>query len=253
MPTTIYKLPVQENIKQEQETKLSNFKDTPKDQMPRERLAAQGAGSLRDEELVAIMLKTGTKGVSVLERSSELIRKYKSLKTLCSASLEQLRENKGIGKAKAIELNALFEIARRINNEIKKDELKNNKELSLTSPDLVIHKIKEDCISYDVEGFYVLSLNSKNKLIDCSIASSGIINASLVHPRETFKIAIDKRANSIIVAHNHPSGDTNPSREDINITARLKETGKVIGIELLDHVIFSRTDDYFSFKEHDMI
>ncbi|MEP7146866.1 MAG: DNA repair protein RadC, partial [bacterium] len=232
---------------------LSNFKETPKEQMPREMLLKHGAGNLRDDELIAIMLKTGIKGVSVTERSSELLRKYKNLTDLCSTSTEQLMENKGIGSAKAIELNACFEIARRINNEIKKSELKNNKDLSLTNPDLVIHKIKEMDISYDAEGFYVLSLNSKNKLIDCRIATSGIINASLVHPRETFKIAIEKCANSIIVAHNHPSGDTNPSKEDINITARLKETGKVIGIEVLDHIIFSRSDDYFSFKEHDMI
>ncbi|CAN5590548.1 DNA repair protein RadC [soil metagenome] len=251
MPSNIHKLPVASKIKNPE--KLSGFKELPKDQMPRERFYNHGAGSLKDEELVAIMLKTGIKGVSVLERSSELLRKYQNLHSLCSTSHEQLLENKGIGMAKAIELNACFEIARRINNEIRRIELKNNRDLSLTSPDLAIHKIKEEDISYDVEGFYVLSLNSKNKLINCRLATSGIINASLVHPRETFKIAIDNRANSIIVAHNHPSGDTNPSKEDINITARLKETGKVIGIELLDHIIFSRSENYFSFKEHDMI
>jgi DNA repair protein RadC len=184
--------------------------------------------------------------------AQKLLAHFGSLKAVFEASLEDLQKIKGLGPAKASQLLACFEIARRVNKKITEDEKENLQLRPVTSPGDIVELIKSKIINYSREQFLVVSFDTRNRILGTDSISTGTLTASLVHPRETFESAIRKHAASIIISHNHPSGDTEPSEEDMKITKRLSEAGKVMGIEVLDHIIVTK-NGYFSFKEKGMI
>lgn len=209
-------------------------KELPLDDRPREKLMLRGVQSLSDAELIAILLRTGTKGKSVIQLSQELLRKHENLNSLTSLTHEALKNFRGIGKDKACSLLAAFEISRRVDSQ--KKWYSNKK---ITSPEDVANIFIPLLRDEVKENFYVVCLNSANRIIKFVLISVGNLNSSVVHPREVFKVAIENNAANIILLHNHPSGNTEPSREDIEITKKMTESGKIIGIEVFDHLIIS--------------
>lgn len=207
------------------------IKDFPKDERPRERFIKHGPESLSNQELLAILLRTGTKAESVLQLAQRLIKEFEGLRMLKDATLEELTQIKGIGEAKAIQILAAVELGRRINS------LSNEERYSIRSPEDGANYVMEEMRFLNQEHFVCLYLNTKNQVIHKQTVFIGSLNASIVHPREVFREAFRRSAASIICIHNHPSGDPTPSREDIEVTRRLKECGRMIGIEILDHII----------------
>jgi DNA repair protein RadC len=226
-----------------QEHKKLTVKELPLDDRPREKLLLRGAQSLSDAELVAILLRTGKKGKSVLEIARELISSEGNLAMLATKTVDSLQLISGIGKDKAAALAAAFELSRRILSQPK--WLANKK---ITSPldiaEIFIPILRDD----NKEKFIVVCLNSANKVIKHETISIGNLNSSVVHPREVFKVAIDNSAASIILIHNHPSGNPEPSNEDIRITKKIVETGKIMEIPVFDHLIIAG-ETYTSFVE----
>ena len=219
-----------------------SIRELPENERPRERLLFRGAAQLSNAELLAIVMATsGLKGESVLSLAHRVLATIGDLSNLKQTSIEDLCEIKGIGPAKAILLQAVVELSRRIN--INRD---NN--AAIRSPQDVRNLLLDRLQSEEKERFFCVLLNTKNHCLGTEEVSVGSLNSSIVHPREVFKAAVRRSAASIIVAHNHPSGDVTPSREDIEVTRRLCEAGRVLGIELLDHVIFGDRD-ILSLKE----
>jgi DNA repair protein RadC len=206
-------------------------------------LILRGPQNLSDAELLAILLRTGMKGKSVLTIAQEIINKEKNLSNLASRSLDSLTKEAGIGKDKAATLLAAFEMSRRIQSQSK---LSSNKKI--TSP-IDIAEIFIPILRDEVkEKFIVVCLNSANKVIKNETISIGNLNSSVVHPREIFKVAIDSLSASIILIHNHPSGNPEPSNEDISITKKIVEAGKIMDIPVFDHIIIAG-DTFTSFVE----
>ncbi|MBZ0182279.1 MAG: DNA repair protein RadC [Melioribacteraceae bacterium] len=223
------------------------IKDLPLDDRPREKLILRGPQSLSDSELIAIILRTGTKGKSVVQISQEIIKKSGNLASLAVKTVSAFTKDEGIGKDKAATLAAVFEIAKRVNAQIKWFS-----DVKITSPEDVA-KIFIPLLKDEIkEHFFVLCLNSANKIIKYENISIGNLNSSVVHPREVFKVAIDNNSANIIVLHNHPSGNPEPSNEDISITKKLVESGKILGIEIFDHIIIAG-NQYLSFVEKRLI
>jgi DNA repair protein RadC len=215
--------------------------DMQEGERPRERLIKNGASALSDSELLAIILRTGTIQENVINLSQRILSRY-NLKQLSQTNLAQLMEINGIKESKAAQIAACFEIARRLEsfNEASKPKI--------NSPEDVYRRIYPRMREQKKEMFIELCLDTKNQIIKEDTISIGSLNANIVHPREVFKTALAESAAHIIVAHNHPSGDPTPSREDIEITRKLAETGKIIGIDVLDHVIIGE-GRHFSMKE----
>lgn len=209
-------------------------KELPLDDRPREKLMLRGVQSLSDAELLAILLRTGTKGRSVIQLSQELLKKYGELNSLTIQTHAALKNFSGIGKDKASTLIAAFEISRRIDSQKK---WFSNKKIS--SPEDVANIFIPLLRDEVKEKFYVVCLNSANRIIKFELISIGNLNSSVVHPREVFKVAIENNSANIILLHNHPSGNTEPSQEDIAITKKMIESGKILDIEVFDHLIIS--------------
>ena len=224
---------------------IYKIKDIPESERPREKLKNIGANNLSDSELLAIILKTGTKDKSVNDLAIDILNKY-NLNDLKSININELNKIKGIGEVKAIELIASIELGKRIflnkNNKLKK--LVNAKDIWEDSKYL-FNNLKQ-------EYFYALYFNNKQELIERKLLFMGTINNSVVHPREIFKEAYKVSASSIVCMHNHPSGDINPSREDIRFTENIVKTGYIQGIPILDHIIVGE-DSFFSFYDNNMI
>lgn len=236
----------------ESEINTIKVREIPESERPRERILSGYANEMKDYELLAVLLRTGIKGESVLEFSENLIRKHRGLENLFDASVDDLRGTKGLGNAKIAELIACMELARRYNlSKMKKIRQRITTE-SVTGPKMAVDYLKVLIRDFTKEHFYVLSFDVRNRLIEIDEISRGTLTASLVHPRETFEAAIKRHAASIIVAHNHPSGDPEPSDDDIKISRRLSEGGKIMGIELLDHIIFTE-DKFISLKEKGLL
>lgn len=212
--------------------------EVPSIDRPREKLIHYGPDKLSNSELLAILLRSGKKGENVVELAHKILKKYGSHK-LPHLSFQELQECSGLGPAKACEIVACFELGKRLLKE-KKTEL-------FLKPEDVFIQLK-DIRDHKKEHFIILYLDTRNQEIKRDIISIGSLNASLVHPREVFEPAVRNTAAQIIISHNHPSGDPNPSEEDLHISRRLVEAGKIMGIEVIDHVIVSKTN-YFSFKE----
>ncbi|MEO6696041.1 MAG: DNA repair protein RadC, partial [Ignavibacteria bacterium] len=234
--------------------KLRSFSvhDLPKSERPRERLIEHGPNKLSSPELLSLILNTGSKGESVMVLSQKLILRFGSLKGIMEASLEDLTLVKGLGESKASKLLASFEIAKRAVKEKQdheeRSEAERKKFSSVTSPDELYRILKDKISNYSKEHFYVISLDTRNNFIGIDEISVGTLTASLVHPRETFESAIKRHAAQIVIAHNHPSGETEPSEDDLKITKRLCDAGKIMGIEVLDHIIITK-NGFLSFKE----
>ena len=217
------------------------IKDISKDNRPRERLQKNGVHVLSDAELLAVIFKTGNKQENAIVMSDRLITRY-GIDKLNDLSLKELQEIRGIGPAKAMQIKALFEFNKRHNlSKVMDLPIKTAKDVFLYASEKISDNKKEH--------FMILHLDSKNRVIKDEIISIGILNASIIHPREVFKSAIKESANSIILVHNHPSGDSEPSIEDKEITERLMETGELLDIKVLDHVIIGK-DNFHSFKEN---
>ncbi|MBT2648104.1 DNA repair protein RadC [Bacillus sp. ISL-34] len=218
------------------------IRDYPKEERPRERFLQDGPQSLSNQDLLALLLRTGSREESVLQLSGRLINSFKGLRLLKEASVEELTVIKGIGEAKAIQILASVELGRRINN------LNDQDRYVIRSPEDGANYCMEEMRFLSQEHFVCLYLNTKNQVLQKTTVFIGSLNASIVHPREVFKEAFKRSAASIICLHNHPSGDPSPSREDIEVTKRLVECGKIIGIEVLDHIIIGE-HKYVSLKE----
>lgn len=203
----------------------------------------RGAGVLSDAELLAILLRTGTKGNSVIEVARELLTKNSNLALLATRTVDAIKKQKGIGQDKAATLVAAFELARRIS--ISGKWFSNKKITSPADVAEVFIPLLRDEIK---EKFIVVCLNSANKIIKFEVVSVGTLNSSLVHPREVFKVAIESDSANIILVHNHPSGNKEPSNEDIKITKTLIEAGKILDILVFDHLIIGG-DSYTSLVE----
>ncbi|MEK6901087.1 MAG: DNA repair protein RadC [Nanoarchaeota archaeon] len=207
---------------------------------PRERLQAQGSQSLSNAELLALILKSGTQKENVVEICQKLLAKY-GLEGLSHATLVELQKEHGIGRAKASQLLALFEIYHRM-IPAKKEKF------SVTKAEDIAQQYLPRTTSLQKEQFFAVYLNVKNKIIAEEVITMGILNASLIHPREVFHGALKNLAHSVIVLHNHPSGDPTPSEEDLQVTKRLAKTGEVMGIPLIDHIILGN-ECWWSWKE----
>lgn len=218
------------------------IRDFPKDERPRERFIQNGPESLSNHELIALMLRTGTRNESVLQLANRLLTHFDGLRMLKDATLNEITSIKGIGKAKAIQILASVELGRRIAN------LNFDDRYVIRSPEDGAKYVMNDMRFLTQEHFVALYLNTKNQVLHKQTVFIGSLNASIVHPREVYKEALRHSAASIICMHNHPSGDPTPSREDIEVTRRLSECGKILGIELLDHLIIGE-NKFVSLKE----
>lgn len=218
------------------------IRDFPEEERPRERLINYGAISLSNQELLAILLRTGTKSESVIQLANRLLTQFDGLLWLKDAAIEELMSVKGIGKAKAVQIAAAVELGRRISN------LTYDDRFVIRSPEDGANYVMNDMRFLTQEHFVCLYLNTKNQVLHKQTVFIGSLNASIVHPREVFKEAFRRSAASIICFHNHPSGDPSPSREDIEVTKRLVECGKLIGIDILDHIIIG-DKKFVSLKE----
>ncbi len=220
------------------------IKDLPKIERPREKLVAKGAENLKDSELLAILLRTGRAGKNVIEIASQILTKH-SKKRLLQMTHEDLLKIKGIDSAKATTLLAAFELSRRAL------EVDDSNLPIISTPKDVVAQLTE-LRQNKREHFVALYLNARNQLLHKETISIGTLNANLVHPREVFEPALKYSAANIMVAHNHPSGDPKPSEDDLEITKRLAEAGKMMGVEVLDHVIVTK-NNYFSFKDEKLL
>lgn len=215
--------------------------DIPKEYRPREKLLKYGANNLTDEELLAIILGTGNKCEDVLELSKRILKDIGGIHGLLTCSVDEFMAIKGIKTAKATQISSVCEIYKRLTKP-------RNRKSRIKKPSDIASLVMNDIFFMDQEVFILITLNSKNNVLSKKEIFRGSLNSSLVHPREVFKEALKDSAASIIVCHNHPSGDPTPSKEDINITKRIKECGKIMGIDLLDHIIIG-DKSYISLKE----
>lgn len=217
------------------------IKEIPKTERPRERLKEVGSKNLTDKELLAIILKTGTKDKNVTELALDILRNY-SLKDLKDASLNSLTKIKGIGEVKALELLATIELGKRI---FLKEDIELKKLENATN---IFKSVKYLFIDKKQEYFYALYFDTKQHLLAKKLLFIGTLNQSIVHPREVFNEAYRLSASYIICLHNHPSGDPTPSQADITFTEQIMKTGKIQGIPVIDHIIIGH-DRYYSFYE----
>jgi len=227
---------------------MNTMKDIPNAERPYEKCLKQGAEALSDAELLAVLLRTGTKGENVLALAKRLLYEDggAGLLGIHQFSFQSLMKLKGIGKVKAVQILCLSELAKRLSKASVEPRLR------FSSSQSVAEYYMEDLRHRNQEVMKLLLLNSKAELIDETNISKGTVNASLVTPRELFVEALKKEAVSMILLHNHPSGDPTPSRDDILTTKRISECGLLIGIELLDHIIIGN-NCYVSFQEENLL
>lgn len=219
------------------------IKDINKEERPRERLIKFGVDNLSNEELLSIILKTGTKNYSVKTLANLVLKEIDSINSLKDITINKLISIKGIGKVKAIEILASLELGKRVYY------LKDKKDIILNNSTKVFEYFKDILMYEKQENFIAIYLDSKSRLISYKLLFKGTLNASFVHPREIFKYAFLESAYSIIIIHNHPSGEVDPSSPDIELTNNLFNISKVIGIPIVDHVIIGKTK-YYSFYEN---
>lgn len=223
------------------------IKHIPSEERPRERLVKYGPRNLSTEDLIAIILKTGTKDYSSRYLAGEIIKMVNDISDLKSLTLNKLIGINGIGAVKAIEFLAALELGRRVY-----DSKPLNRDLRCNGAEKIFNHFRSEFNGVKQECFYCLYLNQHKKLIDKKLLFRGTLNRSLIHPREIFKEAYLASAAYIICLHNHPSGNVIPSNEDINITNHLVEIGKLQGIPIIDHIIIGE-DNYYSFYENDAL
>jgi DNA repair protein RadC len=221
------------------------IKDIPKEDRPRERLIKLGVDSLSNEELIAIIFNTGNKEKSAKSLALDLLSNINNIQDLNKINLNILTSIKGVGLKKASTLIAAIELGRRVNSKISINKEK------FTNPKLVYDYYYSQFYNLKQEHFYIIYLDVKKKIISDKLIYIGTLNSSVVHPREIFKEAYLLSAAFIICVHNHPSGDSNPSQEDLDVTKKIIEVGNLLGIKLIDHIIIG--NDYYSFYENNFI
>lgn len=231
----------------------NRLRETAVSERPQERLEKLGPQALSDTELLAMLLRSGTRGQDVLTLSSRLIVDAGSLAGLIKWRIEDFRRLKGIGRVKALQLVTVMEVARRVLSQQGDDEP------LLERPDRVTLYMQPIVAGLEVEKFWVLCLNRRNRLLKRVELTSGTANATLAHPREVFRIAVREGASAIVCAHNHPSGDPSPSAPDVHVTRMLRDAARTIDITLIDHIILGRSSadpvgkGYYSFREAGVI
>ena len=222
------------------------IRDIPNDDRPRERLLKYGPEVLSNAELLAIIIRVGTKSENAIVLANKVLSTNEGLKYLSTCTIQELSSIKGIGGAKAAQIKAAVELGRRLKN------YKQDVKIKISCPKDAAELVMEDMRYLKKEYLKVIFLNTKNVVIDVNDLFIGSLNSSVVHPREIYSEAIRKSSSSIIVCHNHPSGDPSPSEEDANGTKRLFEVGKLVGINLIDHIVIG-DGTYISLKEKGII
>ncbi len=222
------------------------IRDLPFEERPREKLMTLGAGSLSNAELLAILIRAGTRQESALQVATRLLSKSGGLRNLPNLTLEDLEENRGIGPAKAVMVKAALELGSRLATTPRSEGD------SITTPGQAAGLFMEELRYKKKEYFKILLLNTKNHVIAKEEISVGSLSASIVHPREIFNIPLRKSAASVILFHNHPSGDPSPSQEDLAVTRRLVDAGNLLGITVRDHIIIG-DGCFFSFREKGLL
>jgi DNA repair protein RadC len=210
------------------------IRDLPLAEKPRERLMEAGADALDNASLLAILLRTGTKGTNVLRLAEQLLHKFRTLDGLARASIDELREIRGIGRDKAISLKSAFTLAQRMAREIRQGAP------MVDTPAKIADLLREENRFYEVEHLQAVLLNTRRRLIKVVLVGQGTLDSVLVHPREVFKPAIQANAAAIVLVHNHPSGDPSPSEMDIKVTRDLIRAGQLLKIDVVDHIIIGR-------------
>lgn len=211
---------------------------------PREKAILEGVDKLSDIELLSIVLRTGNKEEDVISLSNTIINKIGGLYNLNNISYTELLQFKGIGKVKAIEILAIIQISNRMN------EINIENYVYAKNPEIIFELFKKKFDNVQQEHFIVLSLNAKNAIIDNHTVFIGTLSQSLIHPRDIFRRIISNSASSFIILHNHPSGDPNPSSNDLEVTEHLTKIASLFAIPLLDHIIIGK-ETYYSFKENE--
>src|SRR3984885_3145501 len=229
----------------------TSMRELPAAERPRERLLNQGANALKTAELLAILLRTGTSGRPVLDLADFLLTHFGSLEALSRASVGELAKIKGIGQAKAIGLKAAFALAARL----ARSEAEAR---SIETADDVARLLGGEMRLLDYESVRVICLNTKHMVLAVEEVTRGTLNESLFHPREAFRPPLARQAHAVILVHNHPSGNPQPSDSDLHVTRRMKEAGALLQIELLDHVILGAPraggeNNYFSFEKEGLL
>lgn len=223
------------------------IKDLPISERPREKLYSHGVEALSNQELLAIIIRTGSREDSAIDLARKILSlDDRGIVYLSDITLQELTQVKGIGESKACQILASIEIGKRLSRRGPHDKIK------VTSPTILADLLMDEMRYLSKEYFKIAILDTKNQILCIENISVGTLNASIVHPRDVFKIAIKRNANAIILIHNHPSGDSTPSNEDIGITNRLIDAGNLIGIKVLDHIIIG-DNIYYSFKEKNLI
>jgi len=222
------------------------IREMPREERPREKLAAHGASALTSPELIAILLRTGRRGANAVELARQLLEKYGSLTGLTRCTVDELRKVKGVGPTKAVQLVAAFGLGQRLARETLSKQ-------KIDSPELVNELVGPEMRRLRKESLRVILLDTRYHLIRVEEVSIGSVNESIAHPRDVFRPALVSSAYAVIVVHNHPSGDASPSQTDHSLTRRLAEAAELLQIKLLDHIIIGAPADgnpgYFSFKE----
>lgn len=226
---------------------MTKIKELPVEERPVERLINNGVENLSNEELISILLKSGSKNENVKELSLKILKEVDNIRDLKNFSIERITKIKGIGKSKACTLLAAIELGCRINKKI--DSLN---DIRITNSEIVFNYFKDVVGDKKQEYFYAIYLDNKKKVIKTKMLFLGTLNYSMVHPREIFKEAYMVSATSIICIHNHPSGDLTPSKKDIELTKNLINIGKILGISVDDHLIITK-DNYYSFFENNLM
>lgn len=226
--------------------KNNQIKSLPIEERPREKAAIKGVQALSNAELLAIVFNSGSHRCSVLEISRSLLLQFTNFRNLSRATIRELQKTPGIGVAKATQLKACLEIAKRF------EESKILPGQTLSGSKQVYQHFNYYFRDEKKEKFFTILLDSKNQIIKEELISIGSLNTSIVHPREVFSLAIKESANAILLIHNHPSGDPTPSLEDIQVTKRLIDVGNLVGIKVLDHIVIGN-DCYISFAEESLV
>lgn len=223
------------------------IKEMPNEEKPRERLIKYGVKNISNEELISIILRTGVKNISVKNLAFQIITKINNINDLKTLSLNDLSNIKGLKEAKAVSLIAAIELGKRVYNNY---DINNKMVISSTS--IAYQTFSEILKDETQEKFLAIFLDTKKKLISYKVLFIGTVDFSLVHPREIFKEAYRLSASSIIVMHNHPSGEVDPSQDDLNVTNQLVSIGKIMGIPIIDHIIIGN-NKYYSFLENNLM